>query len=477
MTNVGIEVLVGALFAALAGGVGYLIAQARTRAGAERDVGDAKVAAAKARSEAEHAARRASELEQRLDSATEYAERTDAEARRLQADNSRLEADRATFDARIAEFDRAQAQLKESFTALSTEALEKNNDAFLRLARSELEKASAASQVDLDKREQAIQTLVAPIREQLSKYDSKLAELESERVRTSQSLSDTLERVVTTSDSLRVETQRLVQSLRSPSVRGRWGEVQLKRTVEVAGMLEYCDFTTQESVDTENGRLRPDMTIRLPNEKVIIVDAKTPLVAYLDSNELPDGEPRRTLLLSHARHIRAHVEALGKKAYWDQFGDRSPEFVVLFLPGEVFFSAALEADPTLIEETVAQRVIIATPTTLIALLKAVAYGWRQERVTRNAFEISQLGKELYERLATLGSHFGAMGKSLESAVNAHNRAVGSFDSRVMVAARKFGELGVPEPDALEEVRMIDVAVRQLQAPEPTRAESDSLLPS
>jgi len=477
MTATAIEVFAWVLIAAVAGAVGYLIAQARTRAEGERAVGEAKTAAAKARSEAEHAGKRAAELQQRLDSATQYAERTEANSHGLHEQITRLETERATFDARIAEFDRAQAQLKESFQALSAEALHKNNDVFLQLARNELEKTSIASQSELEKRQSAIQTLVEPIREQLAKYDTKLAEIEKERVGTTQTLSQRLEQVVASSDSLRQETQRLAQSLRAPSVRGRWGEIQLQRVVELAGMLEYCDFTRQESVDTENGRLRPDMTIRLPNEKVIVVDAKTPLLSYLESIDAPEGDRRRELVAAHARQIRTHVEQLGRKNYWEQFGDASPEFVVLFLPGEVFFSAALEQDPSLLEKTFADRVIIATPTTLIALLKAVAFGWRQEKLTRNALEISKLGKDLYERLSTFGGHFNAMAKGLEGAVGAYNKAIGSLDARVMVAARKFAELGVSEPDGLGALRLIETNVRGVGAEELYGGDAEPHLPS
>ncbi|MFI5229684.1 MAG: DNA recombination protein RmuC, partial [Gemmatimonadales bacterium] len=418
----------------VAGAIGFLIAQARGKAAVASGAAEAKSAGQK-------------------------------ELGALRDELTRAKTESASFEGRLADLARMDTRLRDTFQALSAEALRQNNDAFLLLARTELEKTSVASRVDLAKREQAIQTLVDPIRDQLSKYDAKLAEIDAERIRTSQSLTDQLAQVVTTSVLLGTETQKLVHSLRAPSVRGRWGEVQLKRTVEVAGMLEYCDFTTQESVDTENGRLRPDMTIRLPNEKVIVVDAKTPLAAYLDSNELPDGDQRSTLLAAHARHIRAHVDALGKKAYWDQFGDASPEFVVLFLPGEVFFSAALQADPSLIEETVAQKVIIATPTTLIALLKAVAYGWKQEQITRNAREIQSLGKDLYDRLSTCCDHFSAVGKGLGNAVNAYNKAVGSLETRVMVTARKFGEMGIQDDTSLAELTLVEATVRELQAPE------------
>ena len=465
------QLVVLLLAVAIAAGIGFYVAQARANAASAAAIGAANTLAERAKAEGLAAKDQARAAESRLAVAEQTIAEKDREARTLREALASRDAAAATFDARIKEFERAQAQLKEAFQSLSAEALRQNNDAFLLLARTELEKASAASQVDLTKREQAIQTLVDPIREQLAKYDDKLLEIEAERLKTTQSLGDYLTRVEATNLSLRTETQKLIQSLRAPSVRGRWGEVQLKRVVELAGMLEHCDFTTQDSVDAESGRLRPDMTVRLPNEKVIVVDAKTPLIAYLESIELPDGDGRKELLATHARHIRSHVDALGKKAYWDQFGDASPEFVVLFLPGEVFFSAALQADPSLIEETVAQRVIIATPTTLIALLKAVAYGWKQEQITRNAREIQALGKDLYERLSTFGDHFGGVAKGLTNAVRAYNSAVGSLDARVFVTARKFEQMGIGDGKGLAELELIEASVREAQAAELSGGES------
>jgi DNA recombination protein RmuC len=377
---------------------------------------------------------------------------------------TRLESERNTGIEKLAAWNHAQQALTDAFKSLSADALKSNNEAFLDLARVTLEKTQQGGAGDLAKREQAIVELVKPMRESLDKVDARIQQLEAARTGAYATLSEQVRALIETQQQLRSETGKLVTALRSPAARGQWGEMQLRRVVEMAGMVEHCDFESQASVAGEDGRLRPDLLVRLPGGKSIVVDAKAPLQAYLQAIESGDEPSRGAKLREHAGQVRAHMTSLAKKSYWEQF-DHAPEFVVLFLPGECFFSAALEQDPSLIEFG-AERIILATPTTLIALLRAVAYGWRQENLAQNALEISRLGRELYKRLADMGSHWSKLGRNLDNAVEAFNSAAGTLERRVLVTARKFEELeAAPLGVSLETPAAIDTVTRMLQAPE------------
>jgi DNA recombination protein RmuC len=374
---------------------------------------------------------------------------------------SALEAERKTSNEKIELVTRASEELRNAFKAMASDALKSNNSSFLVIAEETLKRFQSQAKGDLDARQKAVADMVAPVRESLNKVDAQIQQMEVARGDAYGELRAQVQSLITTQKELQSETGNLVKALRTPNVRGRWGEIQLRRVVEIAGMLSYCDFAEQESVPTETGRLRPDLVVKLPGGKNVVVDAKTPLQAFLDACETTDEDARRVCLANHARQVRDHMDTLSGKKYWEQFESTTPEFVVMFLPGETFFSAALEQDSGLIEHGVLNRVIPASPTTLIALLKAVAYGWNQEKLARNAQQISALGKELHDRLRLLAGHITSVGTGLDRAVESYNKAVGSLESRVLVSARKFAELGASVADDIPELAPIETTARAL----------------
>jgi DNA recombination protein RmuC len=373
---------------------------------------------------------------------------------------SALESERKTSNEKIELLTKSGTDLQNAFKALAADALKTNNSTFLQIAQETLKRFQSEAEGDLDARQKAVADLVTPVRESLSKVDAQIQQMEIARGEAYGDLKSQVQSLIVTQKELQSQTGNLVRALRTPNVRGRWGEIQLRRVVEIAGMLPYCDFAEQETITSEAGRFRPDLVVKLPGGKVVVVDAKTPLQAFLDAFETTDEDTRRARLADHARQVRDHINTLSGKKYWEQF-ESTPEFVVMFLPGETFFSAALEQDTGLIEHGVLNRVIPASPTTLIALLKAINYGWNQEKLARNAQQISDLGKELHERLRKLAGHITGVGTSLDRAVEAYNQAVGSLENRVLVSARKFAELGASVAEDIPDLEPIETTARAL----------------
>jgi DNA recombination protein RmuC len=412
--------------------------------------------------------RRNADSEARLANTNAESERNEIAAQtfrnQLAEMTSRLEAERKAAQEKQALLERAEAKLSDTFKALSADALKGASEQFLHLAKSTLASQTEEAKGEIEKRKVAIETLVKPVADSLGKFELRIGEIEKLREGAYSELKEQVRALGEGQLGLQKETASLVKALRQPTGRGQWGEMQLRRVVELAGMQEHCDFTLQTTSTTDEGkRLRPDLVVKLPGGKTIVVDSKTPMDAYLNALETSDEAERERFLTQHAAQVRTHIQQLSSKKYTDQFDD-TPEFTVLFLPSESFFSAALHSDPGLIERGVDHGVILATPTTLIALLKAVAYGWRQEALALNAKEISALGRTMHERLGKLAEHFSKLGNSLNSAVDHYNKAIGSYETRVMSTARKFEELkAASENTTLPAIEAIDKITRPLLA--------------
>jgi len=361
---------------------------------------------------------------------------------------------------RDAAFDAANAGLMQAFSEIGDKSLKSNNESFLQLAEQKLNLHNEKAKRDLGEREKAVEALVKPIRDSLEASKKQISELEKSRSEAYGSIRAQLEAMQISQNSLKQETQNLVNALRRPEVRGRWGEITLRRLVELAGMVEHCDFQEQVHTVSEGQIIRPDLVVHLPDGGDLVVDVKTPLDAYLEAVEAGNDDQRKAGLQRHAKNVRAHIRALASKAYWGQF-DRSPEFVILFIPGDQFLSAALNEEPDLIEYALSQHIMLATPTSLVALLKAVAYSWRQVALTENAKEIRKLAEDLYARLATFVSHMNRVSKQLTGSVENFNKAMGSLERNVLPGARKFTELGVHEKKEIEKPTTVETAPRTM----------------
>jgi DNA recombination protein RmuC len=446
--------IVGLLAGAAAG---YFIAAAHAKARLAQELSQAASRASAAesllaelRSQADKAAAERQTLTNQL--AAEREARTAAQTQLEQAQKSAQE--------QKALLEETKARMLDAFKALSGDALRSNNQAFLELARERLEAVLAQAKGDIGQRQQAIDAAVKPLSAALEKYEEHLRLMDSQRVQSATSLEEQIKHLATSNQQLQKETGNLVTALRNPAVRGRWGEVTLHRVVELAGMSEHCDYSEQVHLANEEGALRPDMVVHLPGGRDIVVDAKVSLEAYLRAIDADDEVQRQSCLDQHAQQLRAHMQKLSGKSYWDQF-EHTPEFVVMFIPGESFFASALDIDRSLLEDGMERRVVLATPTTLIALLRAVAYGWRQEKMAQNAQEICDLAKELYDRVKVFRSHLVKVGTALNGSVRAFNDSVGSLESRVLPSVRKFQELGAAGGEVIEPVEPLELTPRKL----------------
>ena len=470
-----------AVGAALGAGSAWLLVSTQARMHAAEAGRAAADASAMARADAAALRAERAGLLERVDELAEQHDRAAQRLRRAESEaaaaHAALRSEREAGDQREQLLLRRDAELKQAFQALSADALARNNEQFVALAEGRIKEAAAALNAKADgdaaARAHAIAQLLDPMSATLSRVEGQLRTVEKERESAYAGLREQVSAMRSSSEQLRGETKQLVNALRAPQVRGRWGELQLERIVQLAGMVEHCDFSTQVTAQGEERGVRPDMVVRLAGGKQVVVDAKVPFAAYLEAVESSDPDVHAERLTAHARQLRQHVDALSSKNYWAAF-EPSPEFVVLFVPGDPFLEAALQADPALLEHAFSQNVVVATPTTLIALLRTVAYSWRQEALARNAAQVHQLGKELHSRLATMGTHVAKLGRSLDAAVSSYNQTVSSLETRVLVSARKLTDLEVadgelPAPDQVER------APRTISAPELVASAADALI--
>lgn len=391
----------------------------------------------------------------------------DALAKAQQAEaalQAHLDAERRNASEKLTLLEQARDSMKDAFAAISAEMLAQNNNRFLDLAREKFGEMQSTAAADLAGRQKAIDELVSPLRDSLTKVDATLQEFDRDRATSHATLAEQIRSLTQAQIALQSETGRLSRALRSPNVRGQWGELQLRRVLEAAGMVEGSHFEIKESVHGDEGRLTPDVVIKLPGGKNVVVDAKVALTAFLDALECDDDGERAAKLRDHARQVKEHIVRLGNKSYWAHF-QPAPDIVVMFVPGEALLSAALQSDAGLLEFSMGRGVMLASPLTLIALLRAIAYGWQQEKIARNAMEISDLGRQLYERIAKLAEHWEVVGRSLAKAVSAYNGAVGTLESRVLVTARRLKDKGVSAAEELPEVEVVDQTPRPLGAPQ------------
>ena len=465
-------ILVVVLVALLLGAaVGWVLSAARERARSEANLRAIEGTARAGQATAEELRRTLGVAEERARALA--GELSAAQQARAVAETQTAEL-RRSLDEQKALLDSAKEKLGDAFRSLAAQALAANNQGFLTLAAEKLGAARKETEESLAARQAAIDTMLKPVKESLDRVDGKIQELERERRQADGRLTEMVRNLSESHSKLSSETGNLVRALRAPSVRGRWGEIQLKRVVELAGMVEHCDFVLQETLPGEEGRLRPDLIVKLPGGHEIVVDAKVPLEAYLAALEAESEEARGEQLRRHAAQVHTHVLKLSAKAYWAEL-PRTPEFVVMFLPNEAVYSAALQAEPALLEEGVAKKVLIATPTTLIALLRAAHFGWHQERLAENAQAISEQGRELHVRLASLFEHWARVGGALARATESYNQAVGSFESRVRPAVRKLEEMGAASEKLVVALEPVETRPRGLASDEDSpRAGSSDL---